>query len=351
MTDATGRPSDEPAADGAGGEVAVVAADVAPAAANVAPAAADVAPAAEAPDPDPAPGDPPAELPAPAAPAPRRRRRPRRTAEAERATGPEGAGPEGAAPGAASAATVRGRPVALGLAGLHLRMGQLLLARSALEALAGRGALDETALLDLAEARWRTGDLAGAGEAAAALLAQGCEEPLALLIAAESVAAQGRPGEARRLAGRALAVAPLPLDAVFAGMPRNPIWPDDPPPAGEHAAATLDGGVAGGAAWSGHAARSRHASPAGEPEGPASVAAAEAFAGGRAALAGGDTGLAALRLGVALRLDPEFADAVLDAVGAWDRDPALALVAGDALRLLGREAEAHVAFDLAGGTL
>ena len=346
MTDATGRPSDEPAADVARGEVAVVAADVAPAAADVAPAAADVAHAAEAPDPDPAPGDPPAELPAPAAPAPRRTRRPRRTAEAERATGPEGA-----APGAASAATVRGRPVALGLAGLHLRMGQLLLARSALEALAGRGALDETALLDLAEARWRTGDLSGAGEAAAALLAQGCEEPLALLIAAESVAAQGRPGEARRLAGRALAVAPLPLDAVFAGMPRNPIWPDDPPPAGEHAAATLDGGVAGGAAWSGHAARPRHASPAGEPEGPASVAAAEAFAGGRAALAGGDTGLAALRLGVALRLDPEFADAVLDAVGAWDRDPALALVAGDALRLLGREAEAHVAFDLAGGTL
>jgi len=317
----------------AAADVAPAAADVAPAAADVAPAAADVAPAAEAPDPDPAPGDPPAELPAPAAPAPRRRRRPRRTAEAERATGPEGAGPEGAAPGAASAATVRGRPVALGLAGLHLRMGQLLLARSALEALAGRGALDETALLDLT------------------LLAQGCEEPLALLIAAESVAAQGRPGEARRLAGRALAVAPLPLDAVFAGMPRNPIWPDDPPPAGEHAAATLDGGVAGGAAWSGHAARPRHASPAGEPEGPASVAAAEAFAGGRAALAGGDTGLAALRLGVALRLDPEFADAVLDAVGAWDRDPALALVAGDALRLLGREAEAHVAFDLAGGTL
>jgi hypothetical protein len=52
-------------------------------------------------------------------------------------------------------------------------------------------------------------------------------------------------------------------------------------------------------------------------------------------------------LGVALRLDPGFAEGVLDAVGPWERDPALALVAGDALRLLGREAEALVAFDLA----
>jgi len=415
MTDSTGRPPDEPAADGVGdeagagaadeegGEVGVVvaddvAADVSPAAeapdpdpaqgdppadvspaaeapdpghapgdppADVSPAAeapdpghapgdppADVSPAAEAPDPGQAPGDPPADVsPAAETPAPRRTRRPRTTAAPELATGPEGAGPEGGGHRAASTATAPGRPVALRLAGLHVRMGQLLLARSELEALAGRGALDETALLDLAEARWRTGDLAGAGEAAATLLAQGREEPLALLIAAESVAAQGRPGEARRLASRALAVAPLPLDAVFAGMPRNPIWPDDPAPAGDHAAATLDGSAAGGAVWSGHAARPRHASPAGEPAGPASVAAAEAFAGGRAALAGGDTGPAALRLGVALRLDPEFAEAVLAAVGAWDRDPALALVAGDALRLLGREAEAHVAFDLAGGTL
>ncbi len=82
---------------------------------------------------------------------------------------------------------------------------------------------------------------------------------------------------------------------------------------------------------------------------PASTAAAEAYAGGRAALAGGDVSGAVLRLGVALRLDPGFAEGVLEAVGAWERDPALALVAGDALRLLGREAEAIDAFELARG--
>ena len=34
--------------------------------------------------------------------------------------------------------------------------------------MAGDGALDDEAIIDLAEVRWRTGDLAGAGEAAAA---------------------------------------------------------------------------------------------------------------------------------------------------------------------------------------
>ena len=87
-----------------------------------------------------------------------------------------------------------GRPVALRLAGLHVRMGSLALARAELESLAGRGMLDEPALLDLAEVRWRTGDLAGAGEAANALLARDREDPLALVIAAESVSALGRPG-------------------------------------------------------------------------------------------------------------------------------------------------------------
>jgi hypothetical protein len=57
-----------------------------------------------------------------------------------------------------------GRPVPLRLAGLHLRMGSLALARAELESLAGRGMLDEAALLDLAEVRWRTGDPADAGE-------------------------------------------------------------------------------------------------------------------------------------------------------------------------------------------
>lgn len=219
-------------------------------------------------------------------------------------------------------------------------MGQLPLARAVLEALAGRAALDEPALLDLAEARWRTGDLAGAGEAATALLARGRDDALALLIAAEAVAAEGRPGEARRLAGRAVALAEGPLDPIFAGMPRSPIWPED-------AATPIDPE----AERAGPAGAARHAPLGADLETPASAGAAEAFAGGRAALAGGNVAIAALRLGVALRLDPAFAEGVLEAVGAWDRDPALALVAGDALRLLGREAEAHVAFDLARGHL
>ena len=97
-----------------------------------------------------------------------------------------------------------GRAPALRFAGLHLRTGQHALARAELEALAGRGQLDGPGLLDLAEIRWRTGDLAGAGDAANAFLARGSESPLALVIAAEAVAAVGRPGEARRLSSRAI---------------------------------------------------------------------------------------------------------------------------------------------------
>ena len=107
-------------------------------------------------------------------------------------------------------------------------MGSLALARAELESLAGRGMLDEPALLDLAEVRWRTGDLAGAGEAANALLARDRDDPLALVIAAESVSALGRPGEARRLAARALEGIDGPLDPLFAGIPRSLVWPADP---------------------------------------------------------------------------------------------------------------------------
>jgi hypothetical protein len=81
----------------------------------------------------------------------------------------------------------------------------------------------------------------------------------------------------------------------------------------------------------------------------ASTGAAEAFAGGQAALGAGDTAQAAVRLSVALRLEPGYARDVLAAVGTQKMDPALALVAGDALRLLGRESEALAAFDLARG--
>ncbi|OGO55411.1 MAG: hypothetical protein A2V85_16120 [Chloroflexi bacterium RBG_16_72_14] len=244
------------------------------------------------------------------------------------------------------------RPTGLRLARLHLRMGALGLARAELEAFAGRGTLDEAALLDLAEVRWRTGDLAGAGEAAGTLLERGHEDVLALVIAAEAIAHEGRPGEARRLAGRALALLDGPLDSLFAGIPRSGVWPEEAP----SAAGPSESGAAV-AARSGRAGHSIHATHAGhiaipgttDPDAPATTAAAEAFAGGRAALGGGDLHAAALRLGVALRLEPAFAEAVLDAIGDRAVDPGLALFAGDALRLLGREAEALAAFDRARG--
>ena len=130
---------------------------------------------------------------------------PRRTRRAGRAPAAHHAAPPG------HAGDGSGRATALRLARLHLRLGQLPLARAQLEALAGRAALDEGALLDLAEARWRTGDLAGAGEAAGALLARGRDDALALLIVAESVAAVGRPGEARPQSARAQAMIEGPL--------------------------------------------------------------------------------------------------------------------------------------------
>ena len=103
-----------------------------------------------------------------------------------------------------------------------------------------------------------------------------------------------------------------------------------------------------------HSARAARLPPARSRRGrrpgrPASTGAAEAFAGGQAALGAGDTAQAAVRLSVAMRLEPGYARDVLAAVGGQKVDPALALVAGDALRLLGRESEALAAFDLARG--
>ena len=107
------------------------------------------------------------------------------------------------------------RAADLVLARLHLRLGSLGLARAELETLAGRNALDDEGIRDLAEVRWRTGDLAGAGDAAAAYLASQPDDVLALVIAAEMQAHLGRPGEARRLAGRALAASAGPIDAAL----------------------------------------------------------------------------------------------------------------------------------------
>ncbi len=70
---------------------------------------------------------------------------------------------------------------------------------------------------------------------------------------------------------------------------------------------------------------------------------AVALAEGRRALADGRLAEAALQLGLVVRLAPVLADDVLDALGASDA-PELALVRGDAYRLVGREREARRAY-------
>ena len=147
------------------------------------------------------------------------------------------AGPAAAGSGPESNVAAAVRDADLVIARLHLRLGSLSLARAELEAMAGKDGLDDEGIVDLAEVRWRTGDLAGAGEAATARLETHPDDVVALVIAAETQADLGRPSEARRLAGRALARYDGPIDPIFAGMPRSSIWPTDPgappEPAGE----------------------------------------------------------------------------------------------------------------------
>jgi tetratricopeptide (TPR) repeat protein len=243
------------------------------------------------------------------------------------------------------------RASALRLARLHLRLGSLGLARAELEALAGSGELDEAALLDLAEVRWRTGDLPGAGEAAAAALSTGDEDVLALVIAAEAAAAASRPAEARRLAGQALERADVPLDRIFAGMPRSQIWPHDVEGA-EPAQATPE---ATPAATSGGARIRASVAPRGRPVEhlePVDVALAgpfdseRAIATARSELDRGESSTAASRLALVLRFAPSRAAAVLTVLGEFgdDADPPLDVVRGDALVQLGRDDEAQAAY-------
>lgn len=275
----------------------------------------------------------------------------------------------------------------LRLARLHLRTGSLGLARAELETLAGAGSLDDEALLDLAEVRWRTDDLTGAGEAAAAYIAGGRIALIALVVAAEATAALGRPGEARRLAARALEMVDGAIDPVFAGMPRSDVWPKrqvERVAPGSASAATVTVSTAPGrppaagppietpvapvasaagappiAAAGGTAAGSP--APASPTAGPIEVAvpmaAAETgrdagepmpdpqseLASARAALAAGDRSGAAIRLSIVLRLAPSLAPAVLD-LAAAEPGPEFDLVRGDALRLVGRESQARRAF-------
>jgi hypothetical protein len=260
------------------------------------------------------------------------------------------------------------RTVQLVLARAHLRLGSLALARVELETMAGLGILDTAGLVDLAEVRWRTGDLLGAGEAAGAALRRDEDQPLALLIAAEAAAAVGRPTEARTLATRAMARATTSIDSIFAGMPRSGVWPTDaaepPPTAGtlfhredEPADAPGAGGprpepastTAGAPAaapdppltlgfWDGDG--TVDASSAGLPDPGQELEAA------RAAFVAGAFAEASLRFGLALRLAPALAPAILEATDGT-RDPGLTMVRGDAFRLAGHEDEARRAYAVA----
>ena len=252
------------------------------------------------------------------------------------------------------------------LASLHLRMGHLGLARAELEALAGVGGLGDDGLLALAEARWRTGDLTGAGEAAQAHLAAGGDSILALVIAAEATAAVGRPGEARRLAGRALERSDTPLDRIFAGMPRSLIWPADPSEAGQHTGTLFpqdaldEGGLGDGEVASGTAdSAATDLVPTGpgfwdtddQLIGTMQDPAAELEAAAAALSAGHRAGVA-VRLAIILRLAPELAHGVLDAIA---RSPSLSaeleLVRGDAYKLAGNEPDAERAYAAAAAAL
>ena len=253
------------------------------------------------------------------------------------------------------------------LAHAHLRLGSLALARTELETLAGLGKLDTTGLIDLAEVRWRTGDLTGAGEAAAAALRSNEEDPIALLIAAEAAASLGRPSEARRLASRSMACATTSIDVIFAGMPRSAAWPpdaDEPPPT----APTLfdrmpepSGGPARARSGKDEPSAAKPAAPAApvtpgfwdedtteETDAPVLPDPALELEAGRAALVAGALGEAALRFGLALRLAPALAPAVLEAT-AGARAPILIVVRGDAYRLAGHEMEAREAYSVAAG--
>ncbi|HEX5014891.1 MAG TPA: hypothetical protein VFV72_12120 [Candidatus Limnocylindrales bacterium] len=250
------------------------------------------------------------------------------------------------------------RAADLVLARIHLRLGSLGLARAELETLAGRNGLDDDGIRDLAEVRWRTGDLPGAGEAAAMYLEANPDDALCLVILAELQASLGRPAEARRLAGRALTKSHEPVDRIFAGMPRSPIWPIEPgapvEPVGTlftdlPAMAWPDIGLPAETngtpeEW---AAEASPAPPAGpglwDAHGGALAAklpsATELLARSKSAVEAGRPGQAAAGLALALRADPALALPVLELL-AGRQEPVLALVRGDAHRIVGDEAEA-----------
>ena len=300
------------------------------------------------------------------------------------------------------------RPLELRLAAIHLRTGVLALARAELETSAGRGELDDAALLDLAEVRWRTDDVTGAGEAAAAYFATGREDTLALVIATEATASLGRSTEARRLATRALARGDIALDSIFRGIRPSSYWPatsamvgepagtlfGDPRPgstagtAGVTGAAVLDRlaagidaeqpalaagasgrsgpGVAAGAPgnnlgesadehagptlWSDAEALPAPSGAATKPSGARLPEPADELEAAREDLRAGHSAAGAIRLALVLRLAPILAPAVLEALATLS-GPSLELVRGDALRLVGHERDARLAYAAAAAQL
>ena len=219
---------------------------------------------------------------------------------------------------------------------------------------------------------------------------------VALVVAAEAAAALGRPTEARRLAGLALAASGgRSIDPVFAGMPRSAVWPADPAEpradrrrrcsrrdrqraparrAGRRADARR--GDRGRARGGGRRRRpGRHAErrrsppaprrrrvlgPAGDrPSAPAPAVtgdAADAAAGPRSRRGprrgrGRPRGRRLASAALASRprpsaLAPAIAPVVLEAIGGTP-DAGLQLVRGDAYRAVGRETDARRAYEAA----
>ena len=294
------------------------------------------------------------------------------------------------------------------VARVHLRLGQLTLARAELEDLLRRDALDGQAMAALAEARWRTGDAVGAADAAFTHIEAGGSDDVALCIAAEAAASEGRATEARALMDRLPAADAATLDALFAGMPRRAFWPAGPVDRSDldELRRGADGRGSGRAAPgpSGPVPATDPAAAPGGPSGgdaPADVrsvpgprAVIEATSGtdwdaaARPAADSGQTQIertapelpihrgrrlkgqldpqveivraraelesrperAFLRLALVLRHDPTYAPAVLELL-RLRREPMAALVRGDAQRLLGRHLEAEAAFDAAAESL
>ena len=190
-----------------------------------------------------------------------------------------------------------GRP-SLRLARVHLRLGSLAArARRARGAVGARDCLDDDGLLDLAEARWRTGDLAGGRRG-------------------RDRAGRPRPRRHRRARDRRRGASPPQ------GRPTRGATACGPGARGDRRAARRRCSPACRAARSGRARtpdgrrrRDRRRRDRCRRRRPSPAAASRPIAGGQAALAAGDSTQAALRLGVAMRLEPGFAEAVLDAVG------------------------------------